>query len=123
MLRSPYESPKNAPATRFLRRRPDDRRTLRFVWIGAGLAGALLAYTFFLSDTGLVKIATLRSENAMLAERKEVLARRVEDLERRRRAQAKDPLLEERVARERFHLVKKGEIVYRYDDTPADSLR
>ncbi|HET7903150.1 MAG TPA: septum formation initiator family protein [Candidatus Eisenbacteria bacterium] len=123
MLRSPYESPKNAPATRFLRRRPDERRTLRFVWIGAGLAGALLAYTFFLSDTGLVKIATLRSENAMLAERKEVLARRVEDLERRRRAQAKDPLLEERVARERFHLVKKGEIVYRYDDTPADSLR
>ncbi|HSQ59604.1 MAG TPA: septum formation initiator family protein [Acidobacteriota bacterium] len=122
MLRSPYESPKNAPATRFLRRRPDERRTLRYVWIGAGLAGALLAYTFLLSDTGLVKITTLRRENATLAERKELLARRVEDLERRRRAQAKDPLLEERVARERFHLVKKGEIVYRYEATTADSL-
>lgn len=122
MLRSPYESPKNAPATRFLRRRPDERRTLRYVWIGAGLAGAILAYTFFLSDTGILKIAALRRENAALAERKEVLARRVEDLERRRRAQAKDPLLEERVARERFHLVKKGEIVYRYEETTADSL-
>jgi cell division protein FtsB len=29
---------------------------------------------------------------------------------------AKDPLLEERVARERFHMVKKDEILYRYQD-------
>jgi cell division protein FtsB len=122
MLRSPYESPKQAPGSRFLRRRPDERRKMRYVWLGAGLVGVYLAYTFFLSDTGTLKIASLQRENESLAERKEVLAERVDDLERRRRAQAKDPLLEERVARERFHLVKKGEIVYRYEDAPSDSL-
>jgi cell division protein FtsB len=122
MLRSPYESPHDAPGSRFLRRRPEERRKLRYIWIGAGLIGAYLAYSFLLSDTGLLRIASLRRENEALAGKKETLAQRVDELERRRREQAKDPLLEERVARERFHLVKKGEIVYRYDEPPADSL-
>jgi cell division protein FtsB len=121
MLRSPYESPKVAPPSRFLRRRPEERRKMRYVWIGAGLLGAYLAYSFLLSDTGLFRITALRRETVSLRERKEILTERVDDLERRRRDQAKDPLLEERVARERFHLVKKGEIVYRYEDSPADS--
>ena len=46
---------------------------------------------------------------------------RVETLEQRRKAEARDPLLEERVARERFHLVKKDEILYRYRDADGDS--
>jgi cell division protein FtsB len=122
-MRSAYESPKDAPASRFLRRRPDERRKMRYVWLGLGLVAAYLAYSFLLSDTGAMKIATLRRENATLRERQGLLTDRVNDLERRRREQAKDPLVEERVARERFHLVKKGEIVYRYDESPADSLR
>ena len=122
MMRSPYESPKE-PAARFLRRRPEERRKLRYVWMGLGLVAAYLAYSFLLSDTGALKIAALRHESNVLRDRKDVLTDRVNDLERRRREQAKDPLLEERVARERFHLVKKGEIVYRYEETTADSLR
>ena len=119
---APYESPKEE-AARFLRRRPEERRKLRYVWMGLGLVAAYLAYSFLLSDTGALKIAALRHESSVLRDRKEVLTDRVNDLERRRREQAKDPLLEERVARERFHLVKNGEIVYRYEETTADSLR
>ena len=88
-----------------------------------GLVGAVLAYSFFLSDTGLLKIAALHHESDMLRDRQAVLTERVTDMERRRKAQAKDPLLEERVARERFHLVKKDEIVYRYQESPSDTLR
>jgi cell division protein FtsB len=123
MMRSPYASPKDAPPSRFLRRRPEERRKLRYIWMGLGLVAAYLAYSFLLSDTGLLRIAALRHESDMLRERQAILSERVTDLERRRKAQAKDPLLEERVARERFHLVKKDEIVYRYDEPPADSLR
>jgi len=122
MLRSPHKSPTEAPASRFLRRRPEERRRRRYLWIGAGLLGAYLAYSFLLSDTGLFRVAALRRENAALVEKRQHLTERVEDLERRRKEQAKDPLVEERVARERFHLVKEGEIVYRYDASPADSL-
>jgi len=92
------------------------------VWIGLGVVSAYLAYSFLLSDTGLFRVAALRKENEVLTAKREALAERVDDLERRRKEQAKDPLVEERVARERFHLVKEGEIVYRYDETPADSL-
>jgi cell division protein FtsB len=123
MMRSPYASPKDAPPSRFLRRRPEERRKLRYIWIGLGLIVAYLAYSFLLSDTGILRIASLRHESDMLRERQAILAERVTDLERRRKAQAKDPLLEERVARERFHLVKKDEIIYRYEESPSDSLR
>jgi cell division protein FtsB len=34
----------------------------------------------------------------------------------------RDPLLDERVARERFHMVKKDEIIYRYE-AEEDSAR
>jgi len=123
MMRSPYASPKDAPPSRFLRRRPEERRKLRYIWIGLGLIVAYLAYSFLLSDTGVLRIASLRHESDILRERQAILSERVTDLERRRRAQAKDPLLEERVARERFHLVKKDELIYRYEESSSDSLR
>ena len=123
MMRSPYQSPKDEPPSRFLRRRPEERRKMRYVYLGLGLVGVYLAYSFLLSDTGLLRIASLRRENESLQGRQTVLSERVTDLERRRKEQAKDPLLEERVARERFHLVKKDEIVYRYRESAADTLR
>jgi cell division protein FtsB len=90
--------------------------------MGAGAVAVYLAYTFILSDTGLVRIAALKKENETLRQKKVELAVQVNDLERRRKQQSNDPLLEERVARERFHLVKKDEILYRYQ-APADSGR
>ena len=121
MMRSPYQSPKKPPAQRFLRRRPTEKgdgRRLRLILLGAGAVAAYLVYTFVLSDTGILRIAALKRENETLAAKKIELAVRVNDLERRRKEQAHDPLLEERVARERFHLVKKDEILYRYKSSP-----
>jgi len=120
-MRSPYQSPKKPPAQRFLRRRPTEKgdgRRLRLILLGTGAVAAYLVYTFILSDTGIVRIAALKHENETLAAKKIELAVRVNDLERRRKEQARDPLLEERVARERFHLVKKDEILYRYKSSP-----
>lgn len=124
MMRSPYQSPSKPPAQRFLRRRPaaEGGRKRRWILMGAGAVAVYLAYTFILSDTGLVRIAALKKENETLRQKKVELAVQVNDLERRRKQQSNDPLLEERVARERFHLVKKDEILYRYQ-APADSGR
>ena len=121
MMRSPYESPKKPPAQRFLRRRPTEKgdgRKRRLILLGAGAVVAYLVYTFILSDTGILRIAALKRENEGLRSKKIEMAVRVNDLERRRKEQARDPLLEERVARERFHLVKKDEILYRYKSSP-----
>jgi cell division protein FtsB len=123
MMRSPYESPKQPPVRRFLRRRPDDRPSRarrRLVLMAAAAVGGFLAYSFLLSDTGLVRIAGLKRETETLRQEKVELALRVNDVERRRQEQARDPMLTERIARERFHLVKEGEILYRYKE-PASS--
>ena len=124
MMRSPYQSPPRPPARRFLRRpRPPENLGRRKLVIAAsGAVLAYLLYSFLLSDTGVLKIVSLRSENEQLKKDKIQLALRASELDRRRREEAKDPLLEERIARERFHLVKKGEIVYRFKD-PSDSAR
>jgi cell division protein FtsB len=79
---------------------------------------AYLLYAFFLSDTGAFKILSLRRESDRLRRQKIDLAIQASELDRRRSEEAHDPLLEERIARERFHLVKKGEIVYRYAEPP-----
>lgn len=125
MMRSPYQSPpkppRREPGRKFLRLPPpEERRRHRGLWAVAGLVAGYLAWAFVGSDTGAVRIATLRRENAALEARKIDLAVRVNDLEQRRRVDARDPMIEERVARERFHLVKKDEILYRYDEG-ADS--
>jgi cell division protein FtsB len=123
MMRSPYQSPKHAPAQRFLRRRPEGERAgrRRAILIGVGVAAAWLCYTFVGSDTGLLRIAALRHEITTLSAQKLELTARVNDLERLRKEQARDPDLEERVARERFHLMKKDEILYRYDEPAGDA--
>ncbi|MGH7681695.1 MAG: FtsB family cell division protein [Candidatus Eiseniibacteriota bacterium] len=124
MMRSPYQSPKKPPEQRFLRRRPapEAGKKRRFLLVGVGVVAAYLAYTFVLSDTGLLRIGALRKENQTLRQQKMDLAVRVNDLETRRKRQANDPLLMERVARERFHLVKKDELLYRYNAV-GDSAR
>jgi cell division protein FtsB len=119
-MRSAYQSPTTPPARRFLRRPPAESLERRRAFLFLALLGAaFLIYTFVLSDTGLVRIVALRRENEALRKQKIDLAVRVHDLEQRRQAQAKDPLLEERVARERFHLVRDGEILYRYQEPEA----
>jgi cell division protein FtsB len=123
-MRSAYQSPAVPPKPRFLRRRPPESPERRKAILASVILGAaFLAYTFLLSDTGVVRIFSIRHENEALRKQKIDLAVKVHDLERRRQAQAKDPLLEERVARERFHLVREGEILYRYEDPEAGPAR
>ena len=94
MMRSPYESPKQSPVRRFLRRRPDDRPSRarqRLILLAGAAVGAFLAYSFLMSDTGLLKIAGLKNETEKLRREKVDLALRVNDVERHRQEQAKDP--------------------------------
>ena len=127
MLRSPYQSPDGPPRERlkrFLRLPPPEtRRKHRGLWIAALVLLGYLIWSFVGSDTGLIRTAALQRETAALEKRKLELTSRAQAIEARRKQQAKDPLLEERVARERFHLVKKDEIVYRYQDDGVDSAR
>lgn len=127
MLRSPYQSPDGPPrdrAKRFLRLPPkESRKKHRGLWIAALVLLGWLLWSFVGSDTGLVRTAALKRDTEALEKRRTELASRATALEARRKEQAKDPLLEERVARERFHLVKKDEIIYRYQDDGADSAR
>ncbi|MBI4365114.1 MAG: septum formation initiator family protein, partial [Candidatus Latescibacteria bacterium] len=118
MMRSPYQSPKEAPARRFLRLPPRERTAKRraLLW-GAGLLVGYLVYTFVGGDSGLIRIRALEHETSELKKRKLALSEEVARVERSRKSAAKDPLLEERVARERFHMVRKGEILYRYRAT------
>jgi cell division protein FtsB len=127
MMRSPYQSPpkppRKEPTKRFLRLPPPEaRRKHRGLWIGALALAAYLAWSYVGSDSGIFRIATLKRETDALKQKKAELALRVDALELRRKAEARDPLLEERVARERFHLVKKDEILYRYKDADRDTL-
>ena len=126
MMRSPYQSPpkppRREPTRRFLRLPPPEmRRKHRGLWIGAIALAAYLVWSFVGSDSGIFRIATLKRDTEALKQRKAELAVRVDALELRRKAEARDPLLEERVARERFHLVKKDEILYRYREADGDS--
>jgi len=124
MMRSPYQSPKKAPARRYLRLPPTEmkRKKRRALLWGAGLLLGLLIYSFVGGDSGLIRIRALQSETANLRARKVALAEQAEQMDHGRKNTVKDPLLPERVARERFHMVKKDEILYRYQ-ADEDSAR
>ena len=123
MMRSPYQSPKDPPKKRFLRLPPPEKKRRKrnlLVW-GAALLVGFLVYSFIGGETGLIRIRALQHETRALRARKVALAAEADRVDRNRVSMAKDPLLTERVARERFHMVKKGEILYRYQE--EDSTR
>ncbi len=114
-MRSPYQTPKNPPARRYLRLPPREKNRKRrvLVW-GAGVLLGYLVYSFVGGDSGLIRIRALQRETAALEKQKLELSAEASLAERNRKSMARDPLLEERVARERFHMVKKDEVLYRY---------
>ena len=123
MMRSPYQSPKDPPAQRFLRLPPRQKsRKRKVLTIGAGLLLGFLAYSIVGTDSGLIRIRSLEHETRELARRKASLEAQATLADKSRRKSARDPLVDERVARERFHMVKKNEIIYRYE-AEADSAR
>ena len=124
MMRSPYQSPKEAPSRRYLRLPPTEikRKRRRVLLWGAGLLLGYLVYSFVGGDDGLIRVRALQHETATLRTRKVALTAEADQVERNRKDIAKDPLLTERVARERFHMVKKDEVLYRYQ-ADEDSAR
>jgi len=124
MMRSPYQSPKAAPARRYLRLPPTEmkKKRRRVLFWGAGLLLGYLVYSFVGGDSGLIRIRALQHETAALRDRKAALALQADRVDQSRKDTSRDPLLEERVARERFHMVKKDEILYRYQ-ADEDSSR
>jgi len=122
-MRSPYQTPKDPPAQRFLRLPPREKsRKGKAIAIGAGLLLGYLVYSFVGTDSGLIGIRSLEHETRELARRKADLETRAAQAEKSRKSFVRDPLLDERVARERFHMVKKDEIIYRYE-AEEDSAR
>jgi cell division protein FtsB len=119
MMRSPYQSPKETPPRRFLRLPPTEvkKKRRRLLAWGAGLLLGYLVYSFVGGDDGLIRIRSLQHETSVLRARKETLTAAADRVDKTRKGTPRDPQLDERVARERFHMVKKDEILYRY---PAD---
>ena len=123
MMRSPYQTPKDPPAQRFLRLPPRQKsHKQKVLALGAGLLLAFLAYSIVGTDSGLVRIRSLEHETRELARRKASLEARAAQAEMTRKKSVRDPLVDERVARERFHMVKKNELIYRYE-AEEDSTR
>ena len=116
MMRSPYQSPKTAPLRRYLRLPPTEmkRKRRRFLFWGAGILLGYLVYWFVGGDSGLIRVRALQHETAVLRSQKVALTEQSDQVDRNRKDTSRDPLLEERVAREWFHMVKKDEILYRY---------
>jgi len=116
MMRSPYQSPKEAPSRKYLRLPPTEmkKKRRRFLVWGAGLLLGYLVYSFVGGDSGLIRIRALQHETSALRDRKDALTASADRVDQGRKETTRDPLMEERVARERFHMVKKDEILYRY---------
>ena len=105
-------SPRSArPESAHFRRRliPERGPVRRIVWIGVG---AVLFYLLILSDFGLLRRWRLGREAAAIETRIEHLEVRKAALEAQRGELDDDAALE-RIAREKYGMVKKGEHVYR----------
>jgi cell division protein FtsB len=78
------------------------------LWVG---------YVFIGGRHGIIKIITLHREKAQLEKRETELRERVKQLELQSKLMQKDPFYIEKVAREDFGLAKKGEIIYRMQNS------
>ncbi|MFH1278164.1 MAG: septum formation initiator family protein [Candidatus Eisenbacteria bacterium] len=76
------------------------------------LAGTWLVWTFLLSDDSLIRYAVLRAENRDLIAEIERTEAALDSLGALGADLERDPAAVERVARERYHLLAKGEKSY-----------
>jgi len=84
----------------------------RFLRLAAVLAGLWVAYTFLLSEHSLIRTVRLKKENGRLRAAIHRSAAETDSLREMGKRISVDPDAIERVARERFHLQKEGEITY-----------
>ena len=76
-----------------------------------------VGYVFIGGRHGVIKIMTLHREKARLEKKEAELRGKVKQLELQSKLMQKDPFYIEKVAREDFGLAKKGEIIYRMQNS------
>ena len=90
------------------------------------LAVALLAgaayFAVFGGDYDAFELRRVRQERALEEERARQARAEVDRLRARRDSLASDSATIERIARERYGLIRDGERLYRFADTASDSL-
>ena len=89
------------------------------------LAVAIIAALMFAVQGGEYGTTDLIGQRGALAREKAVvdsLEKRVAELEALKTAIERDPVAQERIAREEFGMVKPGEVLYRFTE-PADTSR
>jgi cell division protein FtsB len=89
--------------------------------VGAFLVGCAGYFTFFGGDYGLFELRRVRRERALEEQRAEQVRADVARLRARRDSLLSDSATIERVARERYGLIRDGERLYRFAASPQDS--
>ena len=84
------------------------------------LAGAAY-FAVFGGDYDVFDLRRVRQERALEEQRAAEVRAEVEQLRLRRDSLASDSATLERLARERYGLIRDGERLYRFADSPADS--
>ena len=87
-------------------------------------SAVLLAAAFFAvqgGEYGTTDLFSQRARRATLAVVVDSLREEVDSLRRYRDAIARDPAVQERIAREEFGMIRSGELLYRFAE-PGDSL-
>ncbi|MGH7477691.1 MAG: FtsB family cell division protein [Longimicrobiales bacterium] len=91
------------------------------------IAGAAVYYALFGGEYSLLELKRMERERAREAAALETAEQQNERLRHRADSLATDPATLERLARERFGMIRDGERLYRFADTPlalpVDSAR
>jgi cell division protein FtsB len=100
-------------------------RSAGWIFGRVALAAAVIAAVMFAVQGGEYGTTDLIGQRGTLArERASVdsLEKRVAELDALKKAIERDPVTQERIAREEFGMVKPGEVLYRFTE-PADTSR
>ena len=90
--------------------------------IGAVLLAGAAYFAIFGGDYDAFDLRRVRRERALEEQRAAQVQAEVERLRARRDSLARDSATIERIARERYGLIRDGERLYRFADSPADTL-
>ena len=92
------------------------------VLLGLGLLAGAAYFAVFGGDYDAFDLRRVRQERALEEQRAREVSAEVTELRARRDSLAHDSATIERLARERYGLIRDGERLYRFADTAADSL-
>ena len=91
------------------------------VLLGVALLAGAAYFAVFGGDYDVFDLRRVRQERALEEQRARELAAEVDVLRAREDSLASDSATIERIARERYGLIRDGERVYRFTDSTADT--